>query len=46
MFDSGKLFKTAKKLATKTMDTSQQIMGNVTDKICLLYTSPSPRDRG
>ena len=33
MFDSGKLFKTAKKLATKTMDTSQQIMGNVTDKI-------------
>lgn len=33
MFDSGKIFKTAKKLATKTMDTSQQIMGNVTDKI-------------
>lgn len=27
MFDSGKIFKTAKKLATKTMDTSQQIMG-------------------
>ncbi len=33
MFDSEKLFKTAKKFATKTIDTSQHIMGNVTDKI-------------